>query len=76
MVPRVDKYITDFLGKRMPKDRDAELMRVQAAVLAIARPLTSSWQKLQETEAEDSEEIRDGGPGHDSVYPLPGRECF
>ena len=25
VVPRVDKYITDFLGRRMPKDRDAEL---------------------------------------------------
>ena len=57
VVPRVDKYITDFLGRRMPKDRDAELMRIQAAVLAIARPLTSSWQKLQETEADDGEEI-------------------
>lgn len=57
VVPRVDKYITDFLGRRMPKDRDAELMKIQAAVLAIARPLTSSWQKLQETEAEDGEEI-------------------
>ena len=55
--PRVDKYITDFLGRYMPKDRDAELMRIQAAVLAIARPLTSSWQKLQETEAEYGEEI-------------------
>ena len=56
-VPRVDKYITDFLGRHIPKDRDAELMKIQAAVLAIARPLTSSWQKLQETEAEDGEEI-------------------
>ena len=26
-------------------------------MLAIARPLTSSWQKLQEMEAEDGEEI-------------------
>ena len=57
VVPRVDKYITAFLGIRMPKDRDTELMRVQIAVLAIVRPLTSSWQKLQETEAEDGEEI-------------------
>ena len=57
VVPRIDKYITDFLGRRMPKDRDAELMRIQAGVLAIARSLTSSWQKLQETEAEDGEEI-------------------
>ena len=63
----------------MPKDWDAELMRAQAAVLAIPRPLTSLWQKLQETEAEDGEEILVPATevlGYDSVYPLPGRESF
>ena len=64
----------------MPKDRDAKFMRVQTVVLAIAWPLTSSWQKLQETEAEDCEEIL--VPGTDvlgmiqSTLCLHHRECF
>lgn len=46
----IDKYSTDFLGKLMAKDQGAELMKVQAAV-------TSSWQKLEETEVADCEKI-------------------
>jgi hypothetical protein len=44
--PKVDKYITDFLGKKFPKDQDSEAMKVQASVLAVARPLASGWQNL------------------------------
>jgi len=50
-VPKADKYITDFLGKRFPKDQDAELMKVQAAVLGITRPLASAWKELHEARA-------------------------
>ena len=44
--PRVDKYITDFLGKKFPKEQDSETMKIQASVLAVARPLASGWQNL------------------------------
>ena len=45
-VPQVDKFITDFLGRNMPKDRDGVLCKLQAATLASARPLVSAWQNL------------------------------
>lgn len=51
--PRVDKYISDFLGKRLPKEKDAELSKIQTAILAIIRPLTSAWQQLVEAGLED-----------------------
>ena len=46
--PKVDKYIVDFLGKRMPKEHDSKLSRIQGSVLASARPLVSAWQSLLE----------------------------
>lgn len=48
LAPKVDKYISDFLGKKLPKEQDTELMKVQTAVLACLRPLTSAWQELLE----------------------------
>ena len=44
--PKVNKYISEFLGKRLTKEHDAELAKIQSAVLAIIRPLTSAWQHL------------------------------
>ena len=51
--PNVDKYIVDFLGKRMPKEHDSELSRIQGSVLASARPLVSAWQSLLEEGVEE-----------------------
>lgn len=48
LAPKVDRYISDFLGKKFPKEHDAELMKIQTAVLACIRPLTSAWQELLE----------------------------
>ena len=45
-VPQVDKFITDFLGKNIPKDSEGVLCKLQAATLASARPLVSAWQNL------------------------------
>jgi len=45
-VPQVDKFITDFLGKNMPRDSEGVLCKIQAATLASARPLLSAWQNL------------------------------
>ena len=36
----------EFLGKRVPKEHDSELSKIQAAFLASIRPLTSAWQHL------------------------------
>ena len=46
--PKVDKYMSEFLGKHMPKERDTELAKIQSAVLVSIRPLTSAsaWQLL------------------------------
>ncbi len=46
VAPKVDKYMGDFLGKRLPKEHDAELAKIQTAVLASVRLLTSAWQHL------------------------------
>ncbi len=34
------------LVKRLPKEHDSELAKIQASVLAIMQPLTSAWQHL------------------------------
>lgn len=52
--PKVDKYITDFLGKKFPKEQDSEAIKLQASVLAITRPLASGWQNLLEAGLETS----------------------
>ena len=44
-VPKVDKYMTEFLGKQLPKDNEAQLTKIQAAIL---RPLTAAWRELLE----------------------------
>ena len=55
--PKVDKYMPDFLGNKMPKDYDKEFLKAQAAVLACVRPLTSAWQQLIEGGSNPDEEI-------------------
>ena len=34
--PKVDRYTTDFLGKKFPKEQNSEAVKVQASVLAVA----------------------------------------
>ena len=41
--PKVDKHVVDFLGKCFLKDRDSELLKIQAAVLGINCKATSSF---------------------------------
>ena len=36
--PKVDMFMSNFLGKRLPRELDADLSRIQGAVLATARP--------------------------------------
>ena len=38
--------ISDLLGKCLLKERDAELSKIQTAILTSIRPLTSAWQEL------------------------------
>ena len=52
--PPADKYILDFLGSKFPKDQDADLAKIQKAVLACICPLTSAWQELLEDEGEST----------------------
>ena len=52
-VPLPDKYITDFLGSKFPREQDTQDKKIQASVLAIARPLTSAWQSLQDAGLEE-----------------------
>ena len=55
--PKVDKYMSEFLGKRMPKERDSELAKIQSAVLASIRPLTSAWQLLLDAGLEEDPQM-------------------
>ena len=57
-VPMPDKYITDFLGNKFPKDQDAQDKKIQASVLAITRPLTSAWQTLLEASVGEDTDLR------------------
>ena len=43
--PKVDKYLSDFLGTQFPTYQDSKLSQVQGAVIAIARPVVAAWQK-------------------------------
>ena len=51
--PKVDKYISEFLGKRLSKEHDSELAKIQSAILAGIRPLTSAWQLLLDSGLEN-----------------------
>ena len=55
--PKVDKYMSEFLGKRLPKERDAEMAKIQSAVLASIRPLTSAWQLLLDAGLEEDPQM-------------------
>ena len=44
--PKLDNFISDFAGKKLDKARDAQLARIQGAVLYAANPLTCLWSDL------------------------------
>ena len=55
--PKVDKYMVDFLGKRLPRSHDSELSKIPSPVLAVVLPLTSAWQYLADGGLEDDPEL-------------------
>ena len=55
--PKVDKYVSEFLGKKFPRYHDNELMKIQATVLACIHPLTTAWQELIEDGLETEPEL-------------------
>ena len=63
--PKVDKFMSEFLGRRLPKDHEMELTKIQSAILASIRPLTSAWQHLME-----------GGLEEDPDMVVPGSEVL
>lgn len=56
-VPKVDKYMSEYLGKQFPKDSEAQLTKIQAAILAILRPLTAAWRDLLDAGLKDNPDI-------------------
>ena len=48
--PRVDKFMTDFLGKRLPKERDHDLSKIQWWYLRVSDhlhlPGNNSWKMV------------------------------
>ena len=54
---KVDRFMSEYLGKRMPKDQESELLKIQSAVLAIVRPLTTAWQQLADDDLEKEPEM-------------------
>ena len=55
--PKIDKYMLDFLGKRLPKTGDSDLSKIQASILAVMRPMTSAWQQLVEGGLRDEPDL-------------------
>ena len=51
--PKADKYMMEFLGKRVPKEHDSVLSKIQADILTSIRPLTSAWQHLTDEGLEE-----------------------
>ena len=46
--PRLDGFVADFAGKKLDKARDAQLAKIQGAMLYTASPLTNLWAELIE----------------------------
>ena len=44
--PKLDSFISDFASKKLDKARDAQLARIQGAVLYTVNPLTCLWSDL------------------------------
>ena len=63
--PKADRYMIDFLGKHFPKEKDSELSKIQAAILATIHPLTSAWQSFV-----------DGGLEQDPGLMVPATEVL
>ena len=66
-VPKVNKYMTEFLGKQLPKDNEAQ---IQAAILAILRPLTAASRDLLEATYSHN------STGVDPTHHLPSAKRF
>ena len=43
---KLDNFISDFDGKKLDKARDAQLARIQGAVIYAANSLTCLWSDL------------------------------
>ena len=41
--PKLDQFMSEFAEKKFDKARDAQLARIQGAVLHTANPLTNLW---------------------------------
>ena len=52
-VPKVDKYMAEYLGKQ----KEAQLTKIQAAILTILRPLTAAWRDLLDAGLKDNPDI-------------------
>ena len=57
LAPKAERYMSDFLGKKFPREQDTELMKIQTAVLACIRPLTLAWQELLDEGLEENAEM-------------------
>ena len=44
--PKVDHYATNHLKSRFPKGEDAELSKIQTALLRVCGPMTCLWAEL------------------------------
>ena len=54
--PKLDNFIADFGGRKVDKARDAQLAKIQGALLYAANPLTNLWSELiQQKLSEDTE---------------------
>ena len=49
--------MAQFMGKQFPKDDEAQLTKIQAAILAILRPLTPTWWNLLHVGLKDNPDI-------------------
>lgn len=49
--------MSEFLGKNFPKESETESTKIQAAILAILRPLTAAWNDLLEAGLKDDPDI-------------------
>jgi len=54
----VDKYMEDFVGKRLPSQFDSEMSRLQTAMLNCVTTLTSAWLCLLEDGLEEHTDIQ------------------
>ena len=78
-VPKVDKYMSEYLGKQFPKDNEAQLTKIQAAILGDFETTDSRMERPPKRRTRGQSRhnsSRHGGTELDPVHHLLRGKCL